>query len=113
MVVELGTGASTPVVRSPSTNREVLLAGLSPSQTLFFRVAARTNSGDFRSGLRTLRTAGELILDNPAAAFSGSWTAGTSATDKYGTNYHCAGTAAGSATARYGRLGAAGVKLTR
>lgn len=29
----------------------------------------------------------DIIVDNPAATVTGSWTAGTSATDKYGTNY--------------------------
>lgn len=38
-------------------------------------------------------SASEIILDNASATFSGSWSTGTSSTDKYGTDYRYASTA--------------------
>ena len=44
----------------------------------------------------------EVIVDNPAAAFAGTWTTQSSATDKYGADYRYASqTTSGSATATY------------
>ncbi len=42
----------------------------------------------------------DIILDSVEAEFWGAWIAGTSAAGRYGTNYHFADTAGGSATAR-------------
>jgi len=39
----------------------------------------------------------EIILDNPAATVVGSWSTGTSSTDKYGNNYRFASPGAGAA----------------
>ncbi len=92
-------GLVTPILANSSTNREALLTPLPAGQDVHFRVVARTAGGDVRSRLHVLRTAGDVILDNPAAAFAGSWTTGTSAVDKYAANYQYAGTTTGSATA--------------
>ncbi len=41
----------------------------------------------------------DVIVDNPAASFTGTWTTGTTATDKYGADYRTASSAASSASA--------------
>ena len=41
----------------------------------------------------------DIIIDNPAATLSGSWTTSTTASDKYGPDYLTAGTSANSTTA--------------
>ncbi len=42
----------------------------------------------------------DIVVDNPAASFSGSWSTGTSSTDKYGSDYRFAYSGSG-ATATY------------
>jgi len=68
----------------------VLLTGLTPETTYFFRVMAETEGGTLRSTAVSFTTAGSLIVDNADALYSGSWTLGTSATDKYGSYYQYA-----------------------
>jgi len=41
----------------------------------------------------------DLIIDNPAATFSGNWSSGTSASGKYGANYRTTSTSANGTTA--------------
>lgn len=41
----------------------------------------------------------EIIIDNPQAEFTGSWTPGNSSKDRYGADYRAAGCVAGEATA--------------
>ncbi|MBP6963462.1 MAG: family 10 glycosylhydrolase [Armatimonadetes bacterium] len=44
----------------------------------------------------------EVIIDNPGATFVGTWSTGTSATDKYGSDYrYCNQSTAGTNTATY------------
>jgi uncharacterized lipoprotein YddW (UPF0748 family) len=43
----------------------------------------------------------DIIVDNPQAAFAGTWYTGTSATDKYGSDYRYAYAGSGSATATF------------
>ncbi len=100
--IEFGTTtdlgfASAPL--GPHTEHSCLLAGLSPGTEYFFQLVAEVDGQPTRSLLHTFRTAGEWILDNPAASYAGNWSLGTSASDKYGTNYHYAGTVTGDPTA--------------
>ncbi len=45
---------------------------------------------------------GDIIIDNPSATYTGTWTTGTSSTDKYGADYRYANTAATeNATAKW------------
>ena len=41
----------------------------------------------------TISSVGDIIIDNPSATFTGSWSTGTSSTDKYGADYRYANTA--------------------
>lgn len=43
----------------------------------------------------------EIIIDNPAATISGTWSTGTSAADKYGSDYRFKGAGTGSAYLQY------------
>lgn len=43
----------------------------------------------------------DIVIDNPAALVAGSWSTGTSATDKYGDNYYFKGQGNGSAYLQY------------
>jgi hypothetical protein len=89
---------------SQVTSHAVLLTGLTPETTYFFRVLAQTEGGTLRSTAASFTTSGGLIVDNEDALYSGSWTLGTSATDKYGSYYQYASATAGfvaSAEATY------------
>ncbi|MCP5523340.1 MAG: family 10 glycosylhydrolase [Verrucomicrobiales bacterium] len=87
------------VTTPAATAHEVLLTALLPNTTYDYRVVAETTDARYESSLRTFHTAGEIIIDNPVASFSGSWLAGTSAPDRYGEDYRYAGVTDGSATA--------------
>jgi len=101
--IEYGTavsyGQSTFMDQTASTNHAMLMAGLVPNTNYFFRLVAQSGTNVFRSAGFSFRTAGELIVDNPSASFTGAWSVGTTSTDKYATNYHFAGTVIGTATA--------------
>lgn len=43
----------------------------------------------------------DIVIDNPAASVAGSWSTGTSATDKYGSNYYFKGQGTGSAYVQF------------
>jgi uncharacterized lipoprotein YddW (UPF0748 family) len=83
----------------PGTNHVVFLAGLLPNTAYFFRALSTEGTNTHRSSQARFSTAGDLIVDNPAASFSGNWILATSATDKYGADYHYAMAVSGAATA--------------
>jgi hypothetical protein len=101
-VVEYGTttayGSSTSNA-TLTTNHSITLSGLSFGVTYHFRVKSTASGNPGNSGDSTFTT-GQIILDNTAAAFAGTWSTGTSSSDKYGADYryHGATTAADSAT---------------
>ena len=72
------------------TSHAVLLTGLTPETTYFFHVMAQTEGGTLRSTAASFTTAGSLIVDNDDALYSGSWTLGTYAPDKFGSYYQYA-----------------------
>jgi uncharacterized lipoprotein YddW (UPF0748 family) len=84
----------------PTTNHAVLLTGLSPETNYYFRAVSRSVAATNASVVSTFSTAGTIVLDNTSAALGGSWTTGTSATDKFGSDYHFASTTL-SRTATY------------
>lgn len=96
--VEYGTTSaygSSASNASQVTAHSITLSGLSFGISYHFRVKSTAagnpgNSGDFTF------TTGQMILDNPFATFAGTWSTGTSSSDKYGTDYryHGATTAA-------------------
>lgn len=81
------------------TNHSVLLTGLTPDTHYEFRVNSQAGTNLYTSGGYHFTTAGTIILDDPDASFTGSWTIGISSVDKYSTNYHYASTVTGAATA--------------
>lgn len=102
--VEYGTttnlGHSTPIATGSTTNVHTYLTGLESAQAVYFRVAAGTGGAELRTRVSSFHTAGwPIIVDNASASLTGPWTAGTSSTDKWSTNYHYAGTASGTTTA--------------
>jgi len=46
-------------------------------------------------------TPADIIIDNPSASVQGSWTTGTSATDKYGSNYYDTGPGSGTKSVQF------------
>jgi hypothetical protein len=92
-------GSSSYRDPEPTTNHVILLTGLSPDTTYSFQTLSRADTNTYVSGVYQFTTAGTIILDNPAATFTGDWTAATSATDKFATNYHFATSVAGDPTA--------------
>jgi autotransporter-associated beta strand protein len=91
----------SPSSSALTADHAVLLTGLTPDTNYYFRVISKTGTNVFRSATASFNTAGGVIVDNPAASFFGSWTLGTSATDKYGTSYQFAlATAAPSPSAQ-------------
>lgn len=80
-------GLSTPEDTSPVASHAVLLGGLTPGTDYFFGVISRSGPDTARSDGWSFATAGDLILDNTEATFTGSWSTGTSATDKFGADY--------------------------
>lgn len=93
-----GLGAS---VEHPSLvmAHSVLLSGLVPDTNHFFAVISRAGTNTYRSDGWSFSTAGDLILDNTDATYTGAWTAGTSSPDKFGADYRFAGTVVGGSTA--------------
>ena len=98
--VDFGPGINYGVqawgTASETTNHVVLLTGLIPNSDYFFRVNSIIQGTEFKLGGFAVATAGEIIVDNPEAVFSGSWSVGTTATDKYLSDYRFAGTVSGS-----------------
>jgi uncharacterized lipoprotein YddW (UPF0748 family) len=82
------------------TNHAVLLTGLAPNTNYFCQAHSRVGTNVLSSALLTFSTAGEIIIDNPDANLSGTWTTATSSADKYGGNYAFA-TAGTGATATF------------
>jgi uncharacterized lipoprotein YddW (UPF0748 family) len=91
-------GLATPAL-APEIGHDRMLSGLDPDTQYFYRLMAEVSGRPYRSPQHAFRTAGESILDNPLASYTGSWSLGTSATDKYSTNYRYAGTVSGLPTA--------------
>ena len=74
-------------------NHAVNLTGLIPNMTYHYRVHSadaagnQAVSGDYSFTTYPSGVVPDIIVDNPAAAVSGSWSTGTSSTDKYGADY--------------------------
>ena len=90
---------SSLITTPANTIHDAFLTDLQPNTAYAYRIVAETDADTYWSSPRTFRTAGEIVVDNPVASFSGSWLPGTSAPDRYGENYHYAGVTDGPATA--------------
>ncbi|MDB6029280.1 MAG: hypothetical protein JWM68_5503 [Verrucomicrobiales bacterium] len=95
-LVEYGTTASYGFTASnPSlvSNHSIGLSGLTASTLYHYRVTSKdaanntATSGDFTFSTLAPGVVADIIIDNPAATVVGSWSTGTTATDKFGTDY--------------------------
>lgn len=91
--------ASSYVDSELTTSHVILLTGLTPGTAYSYQTLSRADTNTYLSGVYQFTTAGSIILDNPAASFTGDWSEASSSADKYSTNYHFAPTVAGAATA--------------
>ncbi len=92
-------GSLTRNDSAPKTNHAVLLAGLSAGSNYYYRVLSASDTNSYRSGVRSFSTPGPLVIDNPAAAYTGSWVLTSLSADKYGSDYRYVSGVAGAATA--------------
>jgi len=92
-------GSSSYVDARLATNHVILLTGLTPDTHYSFQVLSTAGTNIYVSGVYQFTTAGTTILDNEQASYTGTWTAATSALDKFGTNYQFASTVAGDPNA--------------
>jgi uncharacterized lipoprotein YddW (UPF0748 family) len=103
--VQYGPKAGAPnlnlTVNHPAVGwrHSVRLPNLARGTDYAFRVVSSTAASNYVTSLRFFRTAGELILDNPAASYTGGWTLGNSSAGRYGADYQYAATVSGAATA--------------
>lgn len=90
-------GSTTTLDSTLVTSHSVGLSGLTAGTLYHYRVRSKdaanneTISGDYT--FTTTGTVPDIIIDNPAATFTGSWSLGTSSADKYGSDYNFANTA--------------------
>ncbi|HWI56883.1 MAG TPA: fibronectin type III domain-containing protein, partial [Bacillota bacterium] len=105
-VAEYGLTTSYGSTRANTTMmyyHTLQLTSLNPGTTYHYRVKSRNaanQTGVSADYVFTTRGAAlpDIILDNKAAILSGTWTIGTTSTDKYGSDYAYAGTAATAAS---------------
>jgi hypothetical protein len=72
--------------------------GLTAGTTYYFVVRASNGTGSsFNSAQASASPVADIIIDNPAATVTGTWTTGTASTDKFGTDYRFV-SAAGTGT---------------
>lgn len=89
----------TPEDYAAVTNHSVLLSGLVPNATYSFLVRSRIGGTLHRSAGWNFATGGELIVDNTAAGYTGTWSSGATAPDKFGVDYRFITTSPGGSTA--------------
>jgi hypothetical protein len=94
-VLNLATAEDTRL----TTNHSILVTGLQPGTTYHYAVVSKTVTNMERAAGWTFATAGELVMDNTAADFTGNWSTGSSSLDKFGADYRYAGTVSGGSTA--------------
>lgn len=87
--------SSTSEDVTPVLQHSMLLAGLLPNTTYSFAVLSRVGTNLHRSAGWSFSTAGEVIMDNNEATYTGGWIAATSSADKYGADYRYVSTANG------------------
>ena len=92
-------GLATYEDATPVTSHVLMLADLLPRTNYFFTVVSRAGTNVYRSGGWSFSTVPDVILDNGVATYSGSWTSGTSAADKYGADYRYASAVTNTTTA--------------
>jgi hypothetical protein len=79
-------------------------SGRSPNTTYYYVVRATGSAGNSANSAQasaTTQPVSDIIIDNPAATFTGTWSTGTGSTDKYGTDYRFKAGGTGAAFATY------------
>lgn len=103
--VEYGTSQLTTTTTAETTTavleHSVTLPDLQSETTYHYRLHARVGTSTYVSNWYQFQTIApaEVIVDNPAASLSGSWTIGSTGTLHYGSNYHISYMSAIGATA--------------
>ncbi len=96
----LNFGSVTYLDQTPTTSHLAWITGLQTNTLYYFRASSivagtlYTSTGSFSTG----NPAAIVIVDNPAASFSGLWTLSTAGTDKYGTSFQTANSSTNGAT---------------
>ena len=107
-VVNYGLTSSYGSTTSSSTmtvSHSVNIAGLSAATTYHFRVKSKNinnltaTSGDFT--FVTTSGVSDITIDNTGATVVGTWSTGTSATDKFGSDYRYKGGGTGASYLQY------------
>jgi len=91
-------GSTTTLDSSLVTSHSTALSGLTAGTLYHYRVRSKdAANNEAVSGDYTFTTTGgvvpDIIIDNPAASFTGTWSTGTSSADKYGSDYRYTNTA--------------------
>ena len=92
-------GAHSPLEPHPLTTHGVLLDGLQPSNSYFYRVVSSVGTNVFTSATSSFYTDPSLIVTAPQAEFNGIWTIDTASQDKFSPYYQFAATSPGENTA--------------
>jgi Purple acid Phosphatase, N-terminal domain/Fibronectin type III domain len=79
--------------------------GLTASTTYYYVVRAQNSGGSSpnsnQASATTQATVADIIIDNPSATVVGSWSTGTSSTDKFGSDYRFKNQGTGAAYLQY------------
>lgn len=95
-VVEYGTTTSYGSTASNASlvlNHSIGLSGLAASTLYHYRVKSKdaanntATSGDFTFTTLAPGSVADIVIDNPAATVVGTWSTGSTATDKFGADY--------------------------
>ena len=90
---------ATALDATPLIHHMVWLTGLSSNTTYFYRVVSQVGSDQFASVDYSFVTDPSVIVQSMQATYTGVWTIGSSAPDKYSLSYKYASTSVGGNTA--------------
>ena len=106
--VEYGTTAnygSTALNGTDVTSHSVTLSGLDPMTSYNYRVTSQdpagntATSGNFQ--FTTMPANSDIIVDNPSASVTGTWSTASSSTDRFGADYRFKSRGTGTAFLKY------------
>src|SRR5206468_3657708 len=95
-------GPYTDIVTLAANTTAYTNSSLSGSTTYYYVVRATNSIGSSANSAEASATPpSDIIIDNPAATITGSWSTGTSSTDKFGTDYRYKSQGTGAAYFQY------------